>query len=366
MKIESFQGTDYFKGDAPEFVIENFLPARRLMMISSVEGGGKTKFALTIARSVATGSPFFGFDTQQGKIAYFNMDLNDPYDIQQRCKELGDGDDSWASQVTWYDGSLNFLKPILFDDDGMVQTASNGDPFLVIDQLIKDLDSYKLVIVDTLSKLATCADLDERSEKDMGMLIEVCLRLARRTGAAVVLLHHRPKNQEVWSGRGSTAIAAGVDIDIILDGSIMTKLEMGLRKNRVHEITGIFPIEITEQGFHVNSDHPTMEPQGAWKGMLDQIKIGKTQAETDAVWILNLMKWAGNRDNETEVMMTYQDLKKQMGPVMSVSRIKDAVRHLRHTKAIRTVKNGGYMVRLDESELKKLHSKPRLKAANDI
>lgn len=334
-KIPHFIGEDYFVGDPPSFVIDSFLPSRRLMLISGTEGSGKTKLALSIAKSVATGDSFLGLDVEEGDIAYFNLDLVDRYDMQQRCWELGGESTEWTHRVRWYEGAINMLEDLSHTQD---------KSFLRIDQFAEELEGFKLIVLDTLSRCVTAADLDERHEKDMDNLVGHILHLARRTGAAVLLLHHRPKNTEMRTGRGSTAIAARVDIEMLLDGSMTDKITMEIRKTRIHQVTSIFPIEITSAGYHLNQLTSHGEPIGAWLGLLNQISANESQFELDCLWFESMFLHTGHPIDEFEKMLSNNEIRQLFGaesnPEARDRRMKEVTEHFIKAKKLRKEKRG--------------------------
>jgi hypothetical protein len=72
---------------------------------------------------------------------------------------------------------------------------------------------HKLIVVDTLRR--HMKDLNENSSDDMAK-ISYALRALTCSGATVLALHHAPKNAENKGPRGSTELAAGVDISMLL------------------------------------------------------------------------------------------------------------------------------------------------------
>lgn len=68
-----------------------------------------------------------------------------------------------------------------------------------------------LVVLDTLSRAAP--GTDENSASDMGELIAACAEIQRRTGGAVLLVHHTGK--DVTKGlRGHSSLNGAVDVAI--------------------------------------------------------------------------------------------------------------------------------------------------------
>jgi len=201
-----YEGDAYFTGQPTEFIIDSFCPKNRLVAINAREGAGKSKFALAMAYAVTTGTKFLSLDTQQGHVLWYNLDNVFPNDIHERCLELGKGDDTWVKDVTWFDGELNLTG----NYDPKTQKA---EYHRIIDKA--NSKGTKLIVFDTLAALLVGAKVNEMLASETEPFMLDLLKVARKTDACVVVLHHMPKDIENLSGRGSTAIAAKVDQEFI-------------------------------------------------------------------------------------------------------------------------------------------------------
>ncbi len=242
------------------------------------EGTGKTKIALAAARAVATGVSLFGQESKQGKILYLNLDRMHRGDIADRLRELSEGEEigDWVNQITWYEGDLDILAQYhhegspVFDDNGAV---------LIKHELTKLMANYKLVVIDTLHKLATSSSLSEDSADDMDRLLIPIRDMARDTGAAILLLHHTPvtvmrgltgeDNQVEVRGRGSGAIGATIDHTLLLSGTILERLIINVGKTRIDRVH-IYPIVISDEIALTPTTVQEGAPVGPWRAILGE------------------------------------------------------------------------------------------------
>jgi AAA domain len=104
---------------------------------------------------------------------------------------------------------------------------NSGMPVQVVDatglQLAQDFDWFASTIADQRANLVVWDNLrllvgsaDEDKSGDMAPMLGALARLARDTGSANLLLHHRPKDPlKAW--RGSTAIRDQADALVVLE-----------------------------------------------------------------------------------------------------------------------------------------------------
>src|SRR5690606_6931666 len=109
-----------------------------------------------------------------------------------------------------------------------------------VNELIKlaKEEKYDLIVFDTQSKALGMEDENDNSEANrMAILLR---RLARETGAAILLIHHTKKGdggKKVHKGRGASAIAGDVDVVANLETLDLDTLKLEIAKTR---IPGVF------------------------------------------------------------------------------------------------------------------------------
>lgn len=270
-----------------------------------------------MAHSVATGSQFLSLETQQGHVLWYNMDNVFPSDLGERCEELGDGNSTWVNQVTWYDGEM--------DITGTNIKTSTLHYKEIID-LAKE-NNTRLIVFDTLSALFANSNINEMYANETDPFMLILLKIARQTDACVLALHHMPKDMENQSGRGSTAIAGKADQEFYFEGksTMLETVTIMVKKSRTHRVQ-IFPIEISEDGFSLNSATPTGEPQGAWKGLIKQTQT-RSQLTGDIQLFKHNFLFTGFRGEVENEMMAEHKWLMSFLPI-SQDRINDVIEHL--------------------------------------
>jgi hypothetical protein len=172
------------------WLVSGLIPAGAVVLLSGREGSMKTWVAMSLAHAVAAGIPWIGQPTTQGAVLYLDGEL--PRDVlQERLQEIGGVQDLniWG----WTDASF----PQGLGDANLIQASR----------------THKLIIVDTLRR--HMKNLKENSSDDMAQ-ITGALKELTAGGAAVLVLHHAPKDPDQSGYRGSTELGAGVDITVSL------------------------------------------------------------------------------------------------------------------------------------------------------
>ena len=176
----------------------------RPTLLSSLPDVGKTVVAISLAISVATGTPLWGMHkpSRSGKVIHLNGEIGS-YLARERYQRLARGAEVNIEQVI-ADGSLvlsNYPTARLDDAD-------------FEDRLAALVDGSALVIVDSLR--AFSGALDEKA-KDLGVALFKLARISDATGTTFVVLHHnrKPSREDVgpaaMSISGNTAIVGACE-----------------------------------------------------------------------------------------------------------------------------------------------------------
>lgn len=259
--------------DEEEFIIESILPASSVTIITGREGTGKTWLAMSAARAVAKGEPFLDQYVKQGSVLYMNLDRMLILNVRSRLEHLSPNKtlEPWSKNIYWQDGDFNILGIEIDPETNIALTDDMNQPIYKKERLKRYIqqNNIKLVIIDTFHKLTTSANLNEDNSSDMDKICIAVRDIARKTGAAIIMLHHTPVMDDT-RGRGSGAISATVDQVISLQGNIKEKLTITNGKTRGMNIS-IFPIVITDYiTLNPIPEGAENEPVGALKAVLDQ------------------------------------------------------------------------------------------------
>jgi hypothetical protein len=223
--------------DAPtvDWAVQDLIPLGCVTLVSGAPDAGKTWFGLAMSRYLLQSEEFLGRRVSRRAVVY--CDLENPLGvIMQRIEDLG-----FREDLDFHHWSFHcpVLPPPLTDATPYVQLAESlaVKPVLIFDSLVRFHDAG-----------------NENSASDMAAIMSQLRRIAR-TGAGVLVLHHRGKS-ESSQYRGSSDIQAGVDLSLMLDKDKKDGLlRLSTTKNRLGE-----PFEITMRlepqsgGFAVTED----------------------------------------------------------------------------------------------------------------
>ncbi len=184
----------------PTFLVAGIIPDASACTIYGPPGGGKTFLALDLALSVASGVSFFGHACKQGNVVYV----------------IGEGQSGMGARIrSWKAARQMYGSPMFWVVPEPVQLLQPHDVELFVDAIIDALeDPPVLIVLDTLARCFLGGE--ENSARDMGMAVATVDALRRRTGAAVLLVHHTRKDGD--AERGSVALRGGMDAMLSLKG----------------------------------------------------------------------------------------------------------------------------------------------------
>jgi hypothetical protein len=149
-----------------------------------VIGGGSKSFKtwtlIDLSVSVATGTPWWGFDTKQGRVLYVNFEIQDAFFADRIATVLH------AKECELELGQLSYwgLRGKITDF---------GD--MMLDMTVKLIsEDYSLIVIDPIYK--GLGNRDENKAGDIASLLNEIERLAVDTGAAVAFGHHFSKGNQ--------------------------------------------------------------------------------------------------------------------------------------------------------------------------
>lgn len=183
-----------------------------ITQLNAEPGAGKSTFMYNIAGLGAQGKEFLNIPFHKTTKTLY-ADLESPqwligHKIQLICNELP--------------SNFDILVDLNLDRDFQ-------DLLTLCNQ-----NKYDLLVFDTQSKVLAMED--ENSNSEACRLVYLLTKLARDTGAAIILIHHTKKNDGgmgVYRGRGASAIAGGVDIVANLKKLESDTLKLKVEKSRI-------------------------------------------------------------------------------------------------------------------------------------
>lgn len=189
-----------------DFVLPG-LRAGTVGLLISQGGMGKSFLLMQIAAALAHGwdasGLFPGFEMIGGKVALLTLE-DDELDVAHRLQAISHA----YGRVAWQAASRNMLVlPLL--GRGFSIMKDNGD----ISDDLREFQEYltvwkpRLIIIDTLNR--ALGGIPENDAGAIGQAMQIVERLAKETGAAVILAHHTSKGGDptsAESARGSSVL----------------------------------------------------------------------------------------------------------------------------------------------------------------
>lgn len=179
-----------------EWIVDNLISAGSVSLIVGESGSKKTWAMLDMAVCVALGTLWLNFTTVQGTTLIIDED-NGERKLSGRINKILTAHQAPESTPLYYVSlsAFDFGKADDIDELRSLITRKN----------------VHLVIVDTLAGIMP--GCDENSVKDVQPIFLSLRRLAERTEAAIILIHHTNK---IGNYRGSSALKAAVDLMLMV------------------------------------------------------------------------------------------------------------------------------------------------------
>lgn len=209
-----------FAGEPPplEWLVQGTFPAGRLCIIGSAGGVGKSFMGLHLSLQICRPrNPLFpptafGANVmQQGRCLVISGE-DDRSECHRRIHALlseGEEPPGNLHVLSVPDGCPDGLS--IVHRDPQTRSLEVSPQWEQLEQEIVKLPDLKLIVIDTLSALAGPANANDSSE--MQCVMNALTRLATRTKATILILHHLSKHRDIQtmqdaadSLRGSSAI----------------------------------------------------------------------------------------------------------------------------------------------------------------
>lgn len=198
-------------------LVRGLLDRDSLARVIGKSGHGKSFFMIDLAGHVALGRPWHGRPVAQGDVVY--MVAEGAAGIRKRVR-------AWERhhgvKMLGEEGqTVKFLpRPVQVKEDEWIS-------FVAAMGKLKPA----LIVIDTQARVTSGAN--ENGPEDMGTLVQRADLLKQKTGACVVLVHH--KGHQGDHGRGHSSVIAAMDAEIEVDRTDKGKISVRSTKQKDEE-----------------------------------------------------------------------------------------------------------------------------------
>jgi len=217
-------------GEEITYIVDRLIPEKSLGHLYAPSGVGKSLVALAAAHSIASGRPFLGLRTQQGRVVYI---------AGEGGPGLGQRATAWClHEGVESPGEVRYVThPVRADTVAEVTE--------LLEEVHRAFGAPKLLIIDTLQANAS-PGFDENDARDMNLLVAGARRLILETGCSVLLVHHTGWLQT--RERGSTVLRAACDYVLKLERMGRRTVKLCVDKGRDFDDSLDLMIELVPSG----------------------------------------------------------------------------------------------------------------------
>lgn len=178
------------------YLVKGWLSASGLSVLFGPSNAGKTFVALDIAMHVAAGEVWRDCKVNPGPVLYIAAEGG--AGVLNRLA-------AFKAENPYMASAPFTLLPIGVD------LHASGDAEIIVSLLADKKPA--LIVVDTLAR--SIGEGDENTAKDTAMFVRNCDLMREMTGAHVMIIHHTGKEED-RGARGSSALRAAVDTEILV------------------------------------------------------------------------------------------------------------------------------------------------------
>ena len=189
--------------------VENVVADGTVTVISAESGAGKSWLAQAFCSAVKRGGWVAGLQCALGTALYVDAEMGPEMFVNQRLRPAG------------------IEEPEFEYIDAMGLDISRSDDLEWLRSKIQETGA-NLVVIDSLRRLTPSKG--ENDSDDMAPVVAAIAKLARDTGAAILLIHHKGDSEKFY--RGSTAIKDQADALFALLREGEEDSDSGVRKLR--------------------------------------------------------------------------------------------------------------------------------------
>lgn len=247
-------------GQSHEWLIKGVLTRGEVAMMAGPSGCGKSFLSLDLAMAVCRGERWFDTWVRKGGVIY----------------QAGEGKRGLFKRLKAYrkENQIDLSAPLDFVllPAGLNLYSSEDHTTALIEECRHFAGTFstplELVVIDTFG--AATAGADENSSRDMGPVLERCVRISEALKAAVLLVHHM--NAGGTKARGWTGITANID-------SVLGVARVFADAKNTEPVMDIDRRQIREMALVKQKDG---EDGRKWRFVLPAVEIGRDE-DGDAI-----------------------------------------------------------------------------------
>lgn len=223
-----------------DWLVEGYLEADALGMLYGPSGGGKSFVAVSLACSIATGTPWFGCKVKQGAVFYIAGEGH-----QGLARRFAAWSKATGVAITKDTPLFKSNRAVLMLDSAAAEKLKEEVKRLVLET--GHVPSF--IVIDTLAR--NFGDGDENKQQDANRFIEAMDELRREFGCHVETVHH--SGHEMDRARGSSVFKAAMDQELWVKGQ-GGLLELSVTKMKDAEIPESRRFRISQIGLGIVDD----------------------------------------------------------------------------------------------------------------
>lgn len=188
-----------------KWLVKGFLPKANLGVLFGESGSGKSFAMLDLSAAICRGIEFWnGHRVTKGRVLYV----------------VAEGVSGFRQRIKAYCHQQAIPRigmDVIYD---VTPNLTNVAQITDLISEIRQREPYDLIVMDTFAQVM--AGADENNGQDVGNALAQCKRIANRSGAMVLLVHHSGKDASKGS-RGHSSIKAACDVEIKVERSNDTR-----------------------------------------------------------------------------------------------------------------------------------------------
>ena len=188
-----------------KWLVKGFLPKANLGVLFGESGSGKSFAMLDLSAAICRGIEFWnGHRVTKGRVLYV----------------VAEGVSGFRQRIKAYCHQQAIPRigmDVIYD---VTPNLTNVAQITDLISEIRQREPYDLIVMDTFAQVM--AGADENNGLDVGNALAQCKRIANRSGAMVLLVHHSGKDASKGS-RGHSSIKAACDVEIKVERSNDTR-----------------------------------------------------------------------------------------------------------------------------------------------